>query len=223
MSGIKATKAAGYIGENDDLPITPAMQWDRDSAAELEQSEQMDWAAFEQMDWAAKVNPSRRKIIDSVHGDERQVRIALDFDGVLHSYKSGYTGPVPFDPPVEGAQRFCHMLLATGYEIVIFTTRAHPMLEKGPEHYFVEILERGFAGDWVSQENKGLTLGTVAIRAWFKHYGFPEELQTCDITHKKAHADLFVDDRGFRFEGNFDSVLTFIEKNPGCGTWTGAQ
>ena len=50
--------------------------------------------------------------------------IAIDFDGVIHSYSSGWTGPVPTDPPVDGALDFIHFLEEKGYEVVIFSSRA---------------------------------------------------------------------------------------------------
>ena len=46
--------------------------------------------------------------------------IALDFDGVLHSYKQGWTGDTPEDPPNEGANKFVRDLLGLGYEVVIY-------------------------------------------------------------------------------------------------------
>ncbi len=38
--------------------------------------------------------------------------LVLDFDGVLHSYRSGWKGPaiIP-DPPVDGAREFCECAL----------------------------------------------------------------------------------------------------------------
>lgn len=164
------------------------------------------------------------KMVDSVEGRERKVRIALDFDGVLHSYRNGYTGEIPLDPPVEGAQLFCEMLLERGYEVVIFTTRAHPNLAKSKLNRFVELVRYDDATDsWESTGNRGLTLGTVGIRQWLKHWNFPARIINAQITHKKEHADLFVDDRGFRFEGNFGAVLSFLDDNPHCLTWTKSQ
>lgn len=50
--------------------------------------------------------------------------VALDFDGVIHSYRSGWTGPVPLDPPEPGALEFVNALLDQGAKVVIVTTRA---------------------------------------------------------------------------------------------------
>src|SRR5258706_11866097 len=69
--------------------------------------------------WIKTVLP--RKV--RVNFKERQKRIGLDFDGVLHSYTSGYTGFDPVDPPVEGAVAFVNWLVEQNYEIHIFTAR----------------------------------------------------------------------------------------------------
>lgn len=52
-------------------------------------------------------------------------RILFDFDGVIHSYTSGWKGAenIP-DPPVEGIKELFDKLHAEGYEIVVFSTRA---------------------------------------------------------------------------------------------------
>lgn len=113
-----------------------------------------------------------------------QKTIALDFDGVLHSYTSGWTGPVPFDPPVPGAQAFVEDLIKK-FHVVIFSRRALD------------------------------TEGKAGIIAWLKHYGFPY----LQCVPEKPNADLYVDDRGFRFEGDFDAVRAFIDDNPTFNTW----
>lgn len=52
--------------------------------------------------------------------------IALDFDGVIHSYVSGWTGPIPTDPPVPGARDAIATIRALGYRVVVFSCRAEP-------------------------------------------------------------------------------------------------
>lgn len=104
--------------------------------------------------------------------------IALDFDGVLHSYKSGWTGQNPEDPPNKGAQEFVRNLIEMGYEVVIYSTRNAPPIKK-----------------------------------WLKENNFPE----IEVCSEKPKAKLYVDDRGFRFEGDFGKVLDFIKR--GTNTW----
>ncbi len=49
--------------------------------------------------------------------------VAFDFDGVIHGYDSGWTGPVPTDPPVPGAREAIATLRAAGYRVVVFSCR----------------------------------------------------------------------------------------------------
>lgn len=73
-----------------------------------------------------------------------RLTIAIDFDGVLHSYTSKWTKASEIhDGPVEGALEFVHSLLETGWIVVIHTSRA------------AEID------------------GAVAVRRWLVHHGFP--------------------------------------------------
>lgn len=70
--------------------------------------------------------------------------ICIDFDGVLHSYTSGWKGAGTIsDPPTPGAQEFVRALQASGWKVVIQSARA------------------------ASVE------GTVAITDWLRHWGFP--------------------------------------------------
>lgn len=50
--------------------------------------------------------------------------VCLDFDGVLHSYDSGWNGHAPTDLPTPGAQQFVRDLLLQGFEVVVQSTRA---------------------------------------------------------------------------------------------------
>lgn len=95
--------------------------------------------------------------------------IAVDFDGVLHSYTSGWAGAaVCPDPPVEGAIEWLNGIVEEFY-VVILTTR----------------------GDQPG--------GNDAVTAWLRSNGYtgPDLL----VTSHKVPALLYLDDRGWRFEG----------------------
>lgn len=76
-----------------------------------------------------------------------QPTVCVDFDGVVHSYASGWTGPVPTDPPEPGALEFVSSLVDAGFKVVIFTTRA------------------------------STTQGFEATRRWLNENGFPVGLK----------------------------------------------
>lgn len=108
--------------------------------------------------------------------------ICLDFDGVVHSYKSGWKGPrnIP-DPPVDGALWRIYRTLNRGYRVAIFSTRSS---------YF---------------------FGRLAMRRWLKrnagdlwpdapgHHG----INAVEFPCHKPPALLTIDDRAFCFEGRF--------------------
>lgn len=119
--------------------------------------------------------------------------IAVDFDGVLHSYTSAWSGTMEIlDPPVEGAQRWLSDVHAAGWTVIVHTCRLsvdeeHPLNDA--EH---------------SQDDR-----MVAIVGWMLKHSF----QTQDIaalewhtTPGKPHANVYLDDRGLRFEGSWPST-----------------
>lgn len=71
--------------------------------------------------------------------------VAVDFDGVLHSYTSGWKGAeiVP-DAPVPGGQEFVRDLMYAGYTPVVHSSRASSHA------------------------------GRDAIVSWLQYHGFPE-------------------------------------------------
>lgn len=103
--------------------------------------------------------------------------IAVDFDGVLHSYSSPwvdqYTIP---DPPNPGAIDFLREL-SQHYRVVIFTTRA------------IDVLAVAHLGKWL-----------------IKHGLESDIVNKIEASNRKGDASLYIDDRAFRFEGRFPSM-----------------
>jgi len=78
-------------------------------------------------------------------GDPAAVNIvAVDFDGVLHDFSAGWTGPEPEGRPLPGAQAFIKGLFFVGLQPVIHSSRA------GDAH------------------------SMACIIAWLERWGFPE-------------------------------------------------
>lgn len=50
--------------------------------------------------------------------------VVFDFDGVVHSYKSGWQGETVIpDPPVDGIKESIDSIRASGYKVVVVSTR----------------------------------------------------------------------------------------------------
>lgn len=115
----------------------------------------------------------------------KSVPIILDFDGVLHSYRMGWTGVVPVEPPVQGSKQFCFWLIAHGYDPIVSSTRATN------------------------------TRGRIEVEHWLARHGYP----TMEVTGEKRAGVLYVDDNGFRFSGDFNSLRRFLEAHPEGTSW----
>lgn len=67
-----------------------------------------------------KGSKMERKVINN------KISIAFDFDGVIHSYKSGWKGiDVIPDPPYPGIKELIDKLIEDGYSIVVFSARCY--------------------------------------------------------------------------------------------------
>jgi hypothetical protein len=119
----------------------------------------------------------------------KSLRIALDFDGVIHEWKEGrmdvnrkYT-KIPFNPPVEGAKDFFKWCNDNGHRLSIFSARADT------------------------------EIGRTGIIEWLEHYQFElSNSYELEVTDVKPKADIYIDDRGYRFTGDFKAAMEFLEK-----------
>lgn len=113
--------------------------------------------------------------------------LAIDFDGVIHAYTSGWRGALEIpDPPVEGAIAWLEAA-SERFDLAIFSVRAaHPG-------------------------------GVDAMRAWLRANGLPDRvLARLRFPVAKPPAELYIDDRAYRFDGAFPSFDELGELEP----WT---
>ena len=121
--------------------------------------------------------------------------LCLDFDGVIHSYTSGWKGiDVISDPPVDGAIKSLYEYIEH-FKVCIFSTR-----NSSPEgiRAMREWLSKWDADYWKDKRYQPRTALVLCIE-------FPTE---------KPSAFVGIDDRILTFEGKFPSVKTLINFKP---------
>jgi hypothetical protein len=111
--------------------------------------------------------------------------VYVDFDGVLNSYQTPYTTPDDLpDPPVQGAISWL-MSLIEEYHVTIFTTR---MLQGEAQ---------------------------AAIVDWLIKWGMPmESVEELSFSCIKGGADVYIDDRAYRFTGIFPTIEELENMQP---------
>src|SRR5690606_3471986 len=146
---------------------------------------------------ADELAEAKRRVLREPHVDPGELRrvgpgrhrktLAIDFDGVIHAYTSGWRGALEIpDPPVEGAIAWLEAA-AERFDLAIFSVRAaHP--------------------------------GAIdAMRAWLRAHDLAERvLERVRFPIQKPPAEVYIDDRAFRFEGTFPSFEALGELEP----WT---
>jgi hypothetical protein len=109
--------------------------------------------------------------------------VAVDFDGVINSYISGWEGSTETDAPVLSAAESLKTFYERGYKVIIFSTRAN------------------------TQE------GIDTIREYLRKHTENNELaDTIEITNQKPIADMYIDDRAIPFNGDWEETLKRIEE-----------
>lgn len=107
--------------------------------------------------------------------------VAIDFDGVIHKHVSKWTVPEEIhDGPVDGALDFIERVLEE-FNVVIFSARASDALA-----------ERAMS-NWL-------------CRHWLVAGKDLDVLARVEITSQKPHAFIYIDDRGWHFEGTFPTM-----------------
>jgi hypothetical protein len=109
--------------------------------------------------------------------------LVLDFDGVLHSYSSGWQGMTgPFDAPVPGAMQFLAEAVEA-FEVNVISSRSRDQAGREAMRQAISM--------WLGYELGG------ASHAVLEKIQFPEH---------KPPAFVTIDDRAITFTGTFPSI-----------------
>ena len=111
--------------------------------------------------------------------------LAIDFDGVVHSFDKGYHDGTCYGKPIEGSIEAIKEL-SKKFNIIIYTAKAKP--------------DRPIVN--------GKT-GFQLVYSWLNKYGLTEYIK--EITCEKPRAQLYIDDKGYRFE-NWKDTLRFLDE-----------
>jgi len=120
--------------------------------------------------------------------------LCLDFDGVLHSYTSGWKGAdtIP-DPPVPGAIAFLREAVKD-FRVAIFSSRSH---QPGGTAAM-----RTWLGDNIIAEEQGIFMQDPP---WFAEIEWPLEKPAAMVT---------LDDRAITFTGTWPEIETLKAFKP---------
>lgn len=110
------------------------------------------------------------------------MKIAIDFDGVLHGYSQGWGDGSIYDPPVPGAGEAMKKMKEAGHTLYIFSTRTNPIFKKK---------------DQANDQKK-------MMEDWLKEHDIPFDKVW---TFGKPMADIFIDDRAIGFRGDWGKTL----------------
>lgn len=118
--------------------------------------------------------------------------LCLDFDGVLHSYESGWHGPTEIsDPPTLGAMQFL-VDAVEEFDVQVFSSRSN---QTGG----LEAMR-----DWLQERLNEVIRADIAWRT-FTAISWPIE---------KPPAMITIDDRAIQFTGEWPSIKSLLQFKP---------
>ena len=134
--------------------------------------------------------------------------ICVDFDGVLHSYSSGFKGPgtIP-DPPVAGAIGWLvGMINDDRFRVCIYSSRSKfPEGVKAMRHWLTQWTTRYLMA--MTMPTAGVPEGSVSDLAF-------ELLSALEFPTRKPASFLTIDNRALCFEGTFPSPEEILSFRP---------
>ena len=115
-------------------------------------------------------------------GFENELKnIAVDFDGVIHTFDKGWHDGTCYGEPIEGSLEALKSL-SKNYNVIIFSAKVRP--------------DRPLVN--------GKT-GKQLVQDWLVKYDVIQYVS--DITYEKPRAEYYIDDKAIKFENNWKDIL----------------
>jgi hypothetical protein len=140
--------------------------------------------------------------------------VAIDFDGVIHKYSRGWLDGKIYDEPVDGAFEFIQYCVENCIGVFIFSTRSPRQIKKW-------LIEQCSYAEDIDYHEWIYKFRPVIIPFWKKFWNEVDSSATMTnpakigISKRKLPANIYVDDRAFKFDNNWDilkDLLLFIER-----------
>ena len=116
--------------------------------------------------------------------EEDYKNIAIDFDGVVHTFDKGFHDGTCYGEPIEGSLEAIKTL-SEKYNVIIFTAKAKP-----------------------SRPLVNGKTGAELVYDWLVKHGVMKYVK--QITAEKPRSFVYIDDKGYRFE-NWVDTIKFLE------------
>ena len=139
--------------------------------------------------------------------------IAIDFDGVIHSYDKGWQGGVIYGTPIEGVFEAIDGLIKDGYNVFILSTRNSKQIK---EWLTPLIMESEWVRDGLGDPNDFMyakySFTVEVIPFWWHWFNkFWNKPNVVGITNVKLPAFAYVDDRAICFKGDWNLTIEDIK------------
>jgi hypothetical protein len=143
--------------------------------------------------------------------------VAVDFDGVIHRHIAKWTKPHEInDGPVEGAFEFLKDVLRE-FDIAVFSARAaEPEAREAICRWFVEHWGPVATQKW----GKYVEPDSITLASLMRRGDHTRVVGKVTITARKPHAFLYIDDRGWRFDGTTVPTMGELRAFAACDSWT---
>ena len=125
---------------------------------------------------------SYKEVPPGFEGDLKN--LAIDFDGVIHTFDKGWYDGTCYGEPLEGSLEAIKKL-SESYNIIIFTAKAKP-----------------------SRPLVNGKTGTELVEEWLTKHNVMQYVQ--EITSEKPRSQIYIDDKGYHFQ-NWKDTLKYLE------------